>query len=333
MTIRQSVPPILTEETDGARAWQRDTVSAADWLVAFPDACLMELEDVVERLRGAPAGPIELLTPDRFPLAACARLMTEVRVKLVDGPGLAVVDRVPVERYSQTESKALGWLLASLLGRIVAQKRDGTRLYDVKDYGKPLGYGVRRSVTNLEQPFHTDGPWLWKPAAFVGLYCLQSAVEGGLSRVVSLVTAHNEMRQRHSRLLARLYRPFHWDRQAEHDANEPRWATHPVFAADGGTLTARYYEDYIRNGQRLANEPLDAEGADALAAIRETVDDPMHWMEFRLERGQLQYLNNRQIAHSRTGFGDSPEPGLARHMLRLWNREEGTCDVEGQRPA
>jgi len=43
----------------------------------------------------------------------------------------------------------------------------------------------------------------------------------------------------------------------------------------------------------------------------------------------LQYLNNRQFAHSRTAFKDS-EPGQqGRHMLRLWNRDEGTWHLEG----
>jgi alpha-ketoglutarate-dependent taurine dioxygenase len=263
-------------------------------------------------------------------MAACRALMQAVRDKLIDGPGLAVVDRVPVERYSPEESKAIGWLLAGALGRIVAQKWDGTRLYDVKDSGKPLGYGVRRSVTNLGQPFHTDGPWLWRPPAFVGLFCLAAARAGGDSRVRSLAAAHNAMRARHARLLARLYAPVHWDRQAEHGPDEARWATHAVFASDGGTLLARYYDDYVANGHTLAGEPLDAEAADALAALREIVEAHDDWVEFRIEPGQFQYLNNRQIAHSRTAFQDSDEPGQIRHMLRLWNRDEGTLHVDGQ---
>jgi hypothetical protein len=56
-------------------------------------------------------------------------------------------------------------------------------------------------------------------------------------------------------------------------------------------------------------------------------------VEFRIEQGQLQYLNNRQIAHSRTAFRDAGEPGQIRHMLRLWNREEGTLHVDGRLPA
>jgi alpha-ketoglutarate-dependent taurine dioxygenase len=239
-----------------------------------------------------------------------------------------VVDRFPVERYRVEENRAIGWLLASMLGQVVAQKANGARLYDVRDTGQALGYGVRRSVTNLGQPFHTDGGWLRKVPAFVGLFCLESALEGGLSRFASLVTAHHELRRRDADLLARLYRPFHWDRQGEHAPDAPTVSRRPVYEYEGGTLAARYYEDYIVNGHRMARVELDDLGRQALAALREIVDDPASWVEFRIEKGQLQYLNNRQFAHSRTAFTDAaPEHG--RHMLRLWNRDEGTWHLEG----
>jgi alpha-ketoglutarate-dependent taurine dioxygenase len=315
-------------EIKGPKAWKRGDLRPADWLVAFPDDAAAELNAVVERLRREPQ-PVESLAPGQFAVASCERVMASVRRKLGE-TGLAVVDRVPVERYSVPENQAIGWLLASLLAPIVAQTWRGTRLYDVKDTGQQLGYGVRRSVTDLGQAFHTDAGWLPMPPAFVGLFCLESAPEGGLSRFVSLVTAHNELARRVPELLARLYRPFAWDRQAEHPPDAPRFTRRPVYESDGGTLMARYYEDYIHNGQRLAGEPLDEAGRDALLTLREIVDDPAAWVEFRIERGQLQYLNNREFAHSRTAFKDSPDGSRRRHMIRLWNRSEGTVDLEGQ---
>ena len=42
--------------------------------------------------------------------------------------------------------------------------------------------------------------------------------------------------------------------------------------------------------------------------MRAIVDDPASWVEFRIEKGQLQYLNNRQFAHSRTAFKDAGTP-------------------------
>jgi alpha-ketoglutarate-dependent taurine dioxygenase len=320
-------PTILTEQITGPRAWKRDGLRPADWLVELPDDGVAELDGVVERLRRSPRA-VETLAPEEFKLAECTRVMAEVRRRLGE-IGLAVVDRVPVERYSVAENQAVGWLLASMLGPIVAQTWAGRRLYDVKDTGQQLGYGVRRSVTDLGQPFHTDAGWLWMPPAFVGLFCLESAPAGGLSRFVSLVTAHNEMARRFPELLPRLYRTFAWDRQAEHGPDAPPFARRPVYEYANGTLLARYYEDYIHNGQRLAGEPLDDAGREALVALRSIVDDPSHWVEFRIERGQLQYINNREFAHSRTAFKDAPDGSQRRHMIRLWNRSEGTLDLDG----
>jgi alpha-ketoglutarate-dependent taurine dioxygenase len=327
MRVDQLAVQVAPEDVELKKSWTRESISPEGWMIPLPADCVAELDDVAAAVRATPR-PVDILDPADFSLRACTAVMASVRAKLETDTGLAVVDRFPVERYSQAENLAIGWLLAAMLGQVVAQKANGTRLYDVKDSGQALGYGVRRSVTNLGQPFHTDGGWLWKAPAFVGLFCLESAMEGGLSRFVSLVTAHHELRRRRPDLLARLYQPFHWDRQGEHAPDAPRVSRQPVFEFEGGTLASRYYEDYVRNGSKMAGEELDDEGTQALAALREIVDDPANWVEFRIEKGQLQYLNNRQFAHSRTAFTD-PGPGQGRHMLRLWNRDEGTWHLEG----
>ena len=251
-----------------------------------------------------------------------------MRAKLVDGPGFAVLDRVPVGQYRRHEGQAIGWVLANLMGRVVAQKRDGTRLYDVRDTGKAMAHGVRRSITNLEQEFHTDGGWLLLPPSFVGLYCLQPAAEGGLSRCASLVTVHHALRE-YPELLDRLHQPFWWDRQAEHAPDDVTYSRAPIFWHAGERVFARYYDDYVRKGHALAGDPLDELGADALEAMREAIEAEGNWIEFLLEPGQFLYVNNRQIAHSRTAFRDDD---AKRHLMRFWNRDEGTPDLEGGRP-
>lgn len=327
MRVDQVSVQLAPEDIEVKKSWRRESIAPDGWLIPLPAACVAELDEVAAAVRATPR-PVDTLDPADFSLRACTAVMASVRAKLETDTGLAVVDRFPVERYSHAENLAIGWLLAAMLGQVVAQKATGTRLYDVKDSGQALGYGVRRSVTNLGQPFHTDGGWLWKAPAFVGLFCLESAMEGGLSRFVSLVTAHHELRRRRPDLLARLYQPFHWDRQGEHAPDAPRVSRQPVFEYESATLASRYYEDYIRNGSKLADAELDDEGLQALEAMREIVDDPVNWVEFRIEKGQLQYLNNRQFAHSRTAFQDAG-PGQGRHMLRLWNRDEGTWHLEG----
>jgi len=322
-----SRPQLLPEIRD-ARAWARGSISPADWLVPLSSACLAELDEAVDQLRQDPL-PTVLLDPAQFRLTACAETMARVSAKLRSGIGLAVVDRLPVERYRPDDIRAVYWLLGSLMGRTVAQKWDGTMIYDVRDTGRGLGYGVRRSVTNLELQFHTDGAWLPMPAELVGLCCVSPAAEGGVSRFVSLYAVHNELARRHPQLLQRLYRPFPWDRQAEHAEGDDKVSRRPVFQYDNGRLLARYYDGLVHNALELSGERLDAEGGDALATMREIVDSPDFPVEFVIERGQIQYLNNHQFAHSRTEFRDAAEAAAKRHMIRLWHRDQGRRSFHG----
>ena len=84
----------------------------------------------------------------------------------------------------------------------------------------------------------------------------------------------------------------------------------------------------MRKGYALAGKPLDESGAAALDAMREAIENEANWIEFHLDKGQFLYVNNRQIAHSRTAFRDDD---ARRHLMRLWNRDEGTPDLEGGR--
>jgi alpha-ketoglutarate-dependent taurine dioxygenase len=303
-------------------------VSAADWLVPLPGLAVTELEALVEGLRRDPL-PTLLLSPPEASLAGCREVMAEVGARLRGPIGLAVVDRVPVERFSEEENRAIGWVLGSLLSRLVAQKWDGTMLYDVRDTGKQLEYGVRRSVTNLELQFHTDAPWLALPPEHVGLLCLNRAAEGGVSRFVSLTDAHDEMRRRAPGLLKRLCQPFPFDRQAEHAPDDAKIGWQPVFEDGGSGLVCRYNQALIETGEELAGTTVDAEGREALEVMRSIVEAPERWIELTIERGQLQYLDNRRFAHARTPFKDGATPETKRHLIRLWNRDEGRRTFHG----
>jgi alpha-ketoglutarate-dependent taurine dioxygenase len=315
-------PLMLTDEVRDGRAWRRENLSPRDWMVTLPPRGLDELAALLRQLKQDPL-PTLLVSPDQFALPVCAETMAATRARVSDGIGLAVLGRLPVERYEPEENRVLCWILSQLLERPVAQAWNGAMLYDVRDTGKTLEYGVRRSVTNLDLTFHTDGPWLGLPPHLVGLYCINPALEGGVSRFVSFCTVHNELRRRHADLLPRLYRPFPWDKQAEHSHADSKVGWQPIFEYDGRTLVGRFNERLIEAGAELAGEPLDAEGKDALDAMRAVVDLPELCVEFTIERGQIQYINNRAFAHSRTDFRDAPEPHRRRHMIRVWTREEG----------
>ena len=320
---------MLTARFEGRQAWMRDTVAPPDWTVRLTADCLAELRAVLAALRRSPL-PLFLLQPQDWELDACRVLMGEVRRILTDGVMFAVVDRLPVEEMNREEAVALYWLLSSLLARPVAQKLNGQMLFDVRDTGAKLkpGSGIRPTVTNVDLTFHNDNSYNDTPPEYVCLLCLQTAKEGGISRVISVYTAHNALLERHGDLLPRLYRPFWYDRHAEHFADEPSTFAAPIFEyAD--RLHARLAISEIRAGYALRDERIDNETAAALDAVQSVFDTPELRVELDFLPGQIQYVNNRSTGHARTEFRDWPEPERQRHLVRMWLRDRGGQGYRG----
>jgi alpha-ketoglutarate-dependent taurine dioxygenase len=318
--------PRLDRVVTDSRAWTRDTVTARDWTVPLGGAALAEILELAESLTRDPL-PTLLLTPDQFRFDASRAVMARVKSLLSEGIGVALVDRLPLDELSVDQGVAAYWVLSQCLGTLVAQKWDGTMIYDVRDTGRAYGYGVRGSWTNVELTFHTDNAFALAPPDYVGLLCLQAARSGGISRFISLYAVHNRMLERHQEALARLYEPMFMDRQAEHAPDAPKVAWVPMFRWDGRRLHARLSAGLVRNGYALMEMEPPPDVRDALAALTEVLDDPALAIEFTIGRGQLQLLNNREFGHYRSAFED--EPGAPRHLVRLWIREHGRRSYDG----
>ena len=314
--------PLRSEAIPQRLLWRGDSLPADAGRIAFPADVAAELEALVTALDRDPV-PLLLLRPEDYPLDAARRFMREVKQGIDDGPGFAIIDRLPVERWSESGLRAVWWLLAALVARPVAQKWDGTSIYEVTDLGRPPGNGVRPDVTNAEQNFHTDNSYNLVPPHYVGLLCVRTAMAGGVSGIVSFATAHEEMRRRHPDLLPRLYQPFHFDRQREHAPGDVMTTWHPMLESEDGRLVARLSRFQIRNGYKLAGAEIDPEGLAAMEAFEAILTAPGMAAQFHFEQGQMQILDNRALGHKRTGFTDWPEPERKRLLIRLWLRDGG----------
>jgi alpha-ketoglutarate-dependent taurine dioxygenase len=321
-TDRAGPVELRTTPLTGPIAWARATLAPDDGVLQLARACCDELDSAVAAIRANPL-PVLMLEPTAFAMPACRVLMAEAKRILDTGVGFVLLDRLPLDRYTVEEAKALYWVLAQMLARPVAQSWDGKMIYDVRDLGRPPGNGVRPDITNAEQSFHTDNSYNLCPPEYVALLCLNPAMQGGISAIVSFATAHNEMLVRHPALLRRLYAPFLFDRQREHAPDDAMVLEHPLFEYDGSRLTGRLSRYQVRNGHKLAGVPLDADGEAALAALDAIMQTPALNREFFFERGQIQIIDNRRLGHRRTGFTDYPEPERKRHLVRLWLRDAG----------
>jgi len=308
--------------------WRGDTLPADAGKIVLPAGVLRELEAVATSLDRDPL-PLLVLRPEDFPLDQSRAFMREVKAQIDDDLGFAIVDRLPVDRWSLASSRAIWWLLASLVARPVAQKWDGTSIYDVTDLGKPPGNGVRPDVTNYEQNFHTDNSYNNEPPHYVGLLCVRPAMEGGVSGIVSFATAHEEMRKRHPELLDRLFKPFYFDRQREHAPDDVMTTHHPMFERHGDKVVARLSRFQVTNGHKIAGVPLDNEGVAALEAFEAILNETGLAARFHFEPGQMQLIDNRALGHKRTGFRDWPEAARKRLLVRLWLRDTGSRAYNG----
>jgi len=326
----RSAQNILDHPVGGKKAWLRDDIRTEDWLLRLPGECLAELRAVLPMLPPEPT-PVEQIDAGRFALPACRALMGRVKAVLDDGVRFAIVDRLPLDELSEYQANALYWILSCFIARPVQQKLTGAMTYKVHDTGRKAtpGSGVRPDQTNMDQYFHNDNSYNVTPPEYVALLCVRPAKSGGVSHVISFYTVNNALLRAHKSVIPRLYQPFWFDRQKENAPDDSDVMSAPVFFFDGERLRARLGLFQIRSGYTLRQEPLDAEAAAAIEALQKVFADPSLQFDFVMERGHLQFVNNREIGHRRTQFEDFEEPERRRLLQRLWLRDAGSINYMG----
>jgi hypothetical protein len=318
---------IMEHPFDSPMTWAAQTLLENDGLVMLDGACIAELESAAAEIAANPLA-IEGLDPRYFSMPACQATMAQVREQIDNGIGFAIIDRLPLDHLETEQAKKLYWLLMSMIERPVAQKWDGTMVYDVTDTGRKSrpGSGVRSSKTNGGQSYHTDNAFNLPPD-FVALFCLQTAQRGGVSGLVSLETVHNLMLAECPEVLPRLYEPFHFDRQMEHAPDDARLSFKPVFETDGVRVYANFSPRLIEHAYEMNNEAMDSTARAAINALMRIPERAGLGKTFRFERGQIQIVNNRRLGHRRTAYRDEPEH--RRHLVRIWLRKSGRPFYQG----
>ena len=115
-----------------------------------------------------------------------------------------------------------------------------------------------------------------------------------------------------------LYQP--WWRDMRTGDGPDSFGQSPVYARDDrGRLSVSYGPDYIRSAQRAAHvPPLSPAQLEAMAVLDQLNSDPRFSVTMDLRPGDMQFLNNHIILHSRTAYEDHAEPERRRDLIRLW---------------
>ena len=303
-----------TKQLTGPKAWRGETLAReTSWIVTLSDA---EIADVERALATAKASgkPLEAVTREDFPLTVMRARLEHALDAMYDGRGFVVLRGLPVSRWSDDDTGLVFWGFGRYLGSPLYQNPQGELLGHVYDHGRTYGnIDVRGYETNAYLPYHTDA------GDVVGLLCLRRSLEGGLSSLVSSVTVHNEILANHPEYLGLLYNGFYYIRReaalTERGVSE---RPIPVFGVRDGVVSCRYIRNQINAGAVKREIPLTTLEKAALDYLDECTRRPDLRLDMDLQPGDIQFINNYTILHSRTGFVDGPEPHQKRHMLRLW---------------
>jgi len=230
----------------------------------------------------------------------------------MDGRGIVMMQNFPVERFDR-EGTAIAYIgLGAWLGQTMSQNKFGHILGHVKDlggdYSDPLTRGY---MTRAEMRFHTDA------CDYVGLLCLQASKSGGASRIASSVTVYNRMLESRPDLVKVLTEDFYRSRSGEVSAGDLPYFKQPIFSFTDGYFSATGVGAVIDKAQDLPGVPrFTAAQKEAVDLYRQTVEESALDIDF--QRGDIQFLNNFVMLHTRREYEDWPENERKRHLLRLW---------------
>jgi hypothetical protein len=249
---------------------------------------------------------------DDFPLASFGDLLTDVRRELMDGRGIVMMQDFPLDRFDR-EEMAIAYIgLGSWLGQTMSQNKLGHILGHVKDLGGDYDDPHTRGyMTRAEMRFHTDA------CDYVGLLCLQASKSGGASRIASSVTVYNRMLADRPDLVQVLTEDFYRSRSGEISPGDLPYFKQPIFSFTDGYFSATGVGAVIDKAQQLPGVPkFTTAQKEAVEVYRQTVEDCALDIDFR--RGDIQFLNNFVMLHTRREYEDWPEDHRKRHLLRLW---------------
>lgn len=294
-----------------AKDLERDT----SWIVPLPKVAIDNLVDVARKVIAKDRNLFSM-SRQSFEFAPAVREIIDfVSQELNERSGVTLLKGVPVDDLDLDTTEVLYWGLGLHLGIPRPQGKMSQFISHVRDDGgtyrstKGRGYN-----TNSKLDFHSDG------SDIVGLICLKQAMEGGNSMIAHSIRTFRLLQQERPDLAECLMKPFVFSRQGEEASDEPPYYRASIIGEKNGKLFCRHIRNHIKSAQESFNDierltPLQLEAMDR---FDEMLQRPDLCYNMRLEKGDIQLLNNHCVLHSRTEYVDFPDPAEKRHLLRLW---------------
>lgn len=299
-------------------AWcASDHQASQCWLTVMTEDNIQDMEFALASL--GDRDPFdETVTCEDFALPSLERKLQAIARDIEFGRGFCLIRGLPVARWGIEKAVAIYWGLSLHLGTPVSQSAGGERLVAVQDAGKSADdLNVRGPLTNSRLYFHSDF------ADIAGLLCMHPAKSGGVSRICSSMAIYNALLTAGKQdLLDAFYEGFPFDRKGEQPSGMSPIAETPIpmLSWHGGRLSFRYVPGWSETATKRTGIPWTARQRAAIEAVNQLANLPEFFFDMNFQAGDVQYLNNYSVLHSRTDFIDHEEPERKRVLQRVWLR-------------
>lgn len=271
------------------------------------------VSEIDAALQHTASKPLENITAKNFVLDRFSRIIQQQLLPQVkDGIGVLIIKGLKLQNYSLDNLCKIHWGIGQYFGKF--QLQYGQYLLRIEDKGHKFGEPLaRNNNTHQKLWFHNDS------CDMTAMMCVREAKIGGESRIVSSVAIHNKMLKERPELVAELYRPYYRSyRNIANEVDKNKVYSKPIIEIKNGRFSCDLSRPTITRAQRLDHVPkLSLLQQEALDVFEHFAESPEFCYEFLLDPGDILYMNNHLLLHSRQAFEDDDDPEKKRLLLRL----------------
>ncbi|KAK2747000.1 hypothetical protein FQN57_002572 [Myotisia sp. PD_48] len=317
--LQKEVPAGWPDQLEGPLVWHGQDLIQSEYVL---ELSVEERIEVIQAMSSCKKLGLGLGEIDRsnFKLPLLEPKLETLCNDVHEGRGFVVLRGWESPRFSKLENSivfvGISSYIAECRGRQNQRGMMLTHITDITPVAAPESK-LRSAYSNIGQPFHSD-----LLCGVLALFCESPAAQGGETLLAPSWTVYNEIAKERPDIIHVLQKD-NWVHDT-HGRNPP-YHHRPLLHLNEESKPLLVFARRVLTGSRETPRtpgipPLLDEQAEALDAVHFAASK--HSLEINLQAGDMLFINNFAVLHSRKAFVDSKQ--TKRYFMRLWlsNKEK-----------
>ncbi|EPS40150.1 hypothetical protein H072_6029 [Dactylellina haptotyla CBS 200.50] len=316
----QELPTGFPATVDGSLNWTSSDITKGDWLVRLSEDDVKSVETATKSYLGM-HDTVNYVSQETFQISESLKVKMQQTVSnLYDRRGFAVIRGLDADKYTPLERVVIFLGLSSYVGsKLGMQTLSKSALAHLTNLRPLYAEGLIKSpgYTNVHMSFHND------TAHIIALFVAGVADNGGGSMVASSAKVYNELAAHKPHVIKTLSEDWKLNRFSTHDFDSEEYYQRPLLYHHAGRpilFVAR--RPFTGSNPGDSPRPLSLLQAEALDSVHFAAE--RHAARIQLQKGDIQFINNLAVVHSREEFRDASigEGAERRHLIRAFIKNQ-----------